>query len=59
MALMFEGLQLPGGADFHVHLRDGAMMETVKLHRKATKLLRRRSNTQRVVGSSDDQAGGH
>ena len=36
MASMFEGFQLPGGADFHVHLRDGAMMETVKLHPEAT-----------------------
>ena len=32
MASMFEGLQLPGCADFHVHLRDGTMMETVNLH---------------------------
>lgn len=29
MASMFEGLELLGGADFHVHLRDGPMMETV------------------------------
>ncbi|KAM3074682.1 dihydroorotase [Clarireedia jacksonii] len=25
----FDGLELPAAADFHVHLRDGAMMETV------------------------------
>ncbi|CAG8983226.1 hypothetical protein HYALB_00004054 [Hymenoscyphus albidus] len=25
----FNGLELPASADFHVHLRDGAMMETV------------------------------
>lgn len=25
----FDGLELPASADFHVHLRDGAMMETV------------------------------
>lgn len=26
---IFDGLELPASADFHVHLRDGAMMETV------------------------------
>lgn len=25
----FDGLELPAAADMHVHLRDGAMMETV------------------------------
>lgn len=25
----FDGLELPAAADFHVHLRDGKMMETV------------------------------
>lgn len=25
----FNGLELPAAADMHVHLRDGAMMETV------------------------------
>lgn len=25
----FDGLELPAAADFHVHLRDGAMMKTV------------------------------
>lgn len=25
----FDGLELPASADFHVHLRDGAMLETV------------------------------
>ncbi|KAJ5041208.1 uncharacterized protein L3040_005759 [Drepanopeziza brunnea f. sp. 'multigermtubi'] len=25
----FDGLELPAAADFHVHLRDGAMMETI------------------------------
>jgi dihydroorotase len=25
----FDGLELPASADFHVHLRDGAMMKTV------------------------------
>jgi len=30
MALQrFDGLELPAAADFHVHLRDGEMMETV------------------------------
>ena len=35
MASTVEGLQLPGGADFHVHLRTRAIMETVKLYHKA------------------------
>ena len=35
MTSMSEGLRLPGGADFRVDLRIGAMMETVKLHHKA------------------------
>lgn len=26
---MFDGYTLPAAADFHVHLRDGAMMEAV------------------------------
>ena len=26
---LFDGIELPATADFHVHLRDGAMMETV------------------------------
>lgn len=42
MASMFEGLELLGGADFHVHLRDGPMMETVKLHQNSTKSLVKR-----------------
>lgn len=25
----FDGLELPAAADFHVHLRDGEMMEAV------------------------------
>lgn len=25
----FDGLEIPAAADFHVHLRDGKMMETV------------------------------
>lgn len=25
----FQGVELPASADFHVHLRDGAMMELV------------------------------
>lgn len=58
MASMFEGLELPGGADFHVHLRDGPMMETVKLHQSATKSLVRRLNAQWSVGSSDYKARG-
>lgn len=28
-ASMFDGWELPVAADFHVHLRDGAMMEAV------------------------------
>lgn len=28
-AAKFDGLELPASADFHVHLRDGAMMKTV------------------------------
>lgn len=26
---LFDGLVLPASADFHVHLRDGAMLEAV------------------------------
>jgi dihydroorotase len=29
MPRLFDGLELPASADFHVHLRQGAMMETV------------------------------
>ena len=29
MPRMFHDLELPASADFHVHLRDGAMMEAV------------------------------
>lgn len=29
MSTMFDGWELPVAADFHVHLRDGAMMEAV------------------------------
>ncbi|KAI9746295.1 MAG: hypothetical protein M1818_000006 [Claussenomyces sp. TS43310] len=29
LSIKFEGIKLPASADFHVHLRDGAMMELV------------------------------
>jgi dihydroorotase len=29
MGRLFDGLELPASADFHVHLRQGTMMETV------------------------------
>lgn len=29
LSAQFDGLELPASADFHVHLRDGVMMETV------------------------------
>ena len=29
MGSLFDGWELPSAADFHVHLRDGAMMEAV------------------------------
>jgi dihydroorotase len=29
MPRLFDGIELPASADFHVHLRQGTMMETV------------------------------
>jgi len=29
MANLFDNLEMPAAADFHVHLRDGPMMEAV------------------------------
>ena len=29
MTSVFDGYELPAAADFHVHLRDGSMMEAV------------------------------
>lgn len=29
MTRLFDGLELPASADFHVHLRQGEMMKTV------------------------------
>jgi len=29
MASIFDGIEMPAAADFHVHLRDGPMMEAV------------------------------